>query len=189
MAGRLTDRGLERAARVLDVEVAALRAVVAVESAGQGFLPDGRPKILFESHIFSRRTGARFDRSHPELSTPMPARQFYARDQYLRLYQAVQLDADAAIQSCSWGLFQIMGFNYQACGEASLHGFVLAMNHNEDAHLNLAANLIAERGWDRPLRRRQWDEFARQYNGPAFKENRYDEKLAAAYQRYAQGGA
>lgn len=187
MAGRITTWGLRTAALALDVSVPALQAVVEVESAGSGFLPDGRPKILFESHIFSRLTGSRFDKSHPTLSTAAPARQYYRLDQYLRLYAALQLDADAAVQSCSWGLFQIMGFNHAACGEKSLYGFVLAMHHNEDAHLQLFVQFVRDRGLARHLRTRSWAEFAHGYNGPGFKENRYDEKLAAAYARHAQG--
>jgi len=34
------------------------------------------------------------------------------------------------------------------------------------------------------LKNKNWAEFARRYNGPAFKKNRYDEKIAAAYQQY-----
>jgi len=43
----------EKAANMLDVEVAAIRAVHQVEAGGRsGFLPDGRPMILFEGHSF-----------------------------------------------------------------------------------------------------------------------------------------
>ena len=43
-------------AQALNVEVAALRAVAAVESAGNGLLPEPSdvPKILFEGHAFHR---------------------------------------------------------------------------------------------------------------------------------------
>lgn len=34
------------------------------------------------------------------------------------------------------------------------------------------------------LQAKDWAEFARRYNGPAYKENRYDEKLAKAYQKF-----
>ena len=45
----LDDAAIASAANKLGCEVAAVRAVVDVESGG-GFLPDGRPKILFERH-------------------------------------------------------------------------------------------------------------------------------------------
>jgi len=43
-----------RAADLLGVDVATIRAVCDVETSGSGFLPDGRPKILFEGHVFWR---------------------------------------------------------------------------------------------------------------------------------------
>ena len=48
----LDEDDIAEAAKKLDCEVAAVRAVVDVESRG-GFLADGRPKILFERHYFS----------------------------------------------------------------------------------------------------------------------------------------
>ena len=39
-------------AKALNVEVAVIKAVAEVESRGDGFLADGKPKILFKPHIF-----------------------------------------------------------------------------------------------------------------------------------------
>jgi hypothetical protein len=41
-----------------------------VETSGSGFLPDRRPKILFERYVFSEETGHRFDVSEFDLSDP-----------------------------------------------------------------------------------------------------------------------
>jgi hypothetical protein len=41
-----------RAAMLIGAPPCAVQAVIAVESSGSGFLPDGRVKILFEGHIF-----------------------------------------------------------------------------------------------------------------------------------------
>ena len=187
MAGVRTQAGIERAATRLGCEAAAIQAVIDVESSGAGFLLDGRPKVLFESHVFSRLTGGIYDRSHPMLSTQKPMRTLYSMEQYDRLYGALQLDAGSAVQSASWGLMQIMGFNWKACGEKSLHGFLLAMHHNEDAHLALFAEFVAERGLHHDLQRKNWAAFARGYNGPGYAANDYDSKLARAYARHANG--
>lgn len=183
MAGSLTDAGILRAAERLGCEPAAIKAVIAVESGGSGFLGDGRPRILFEAHVFSRETGGKFDRSHPKLSTPRWDRGLYqgGAAEYGRLYAAAQLDGGAAIRASSWGLFQIMGFNWHACGEASLHGFVLAMHHNEDAQLALFARFIESEGMAQALRARDWAAFARKYNGPEYARNHYHTKLERAY--------
>ena len=189
MAGRLSDAGILHAARRLGCELAAIRAVIEVESGGAGFLSDGRPKILFEAHIFSRETGGKYDRSHPTLSSKVWNRAFYkgGTAEYARLYQALQLDAEAALKACSWGMFQVMGFNWRACGERSLHGFILAMHHNEDAHLALFTGFIESEGLAPALRSRDWPAFARKYNGPSYAQNHYHTRLEEAYRKHAQG--
>lgn len=49
----ITETAFDRAAMLLDCEAAALKAVQKVETGGKGgFLPSGRPTILFEGHIF-----------------------------------------------------------------------------------------------------------------------------------------
>ena len=48
----LSDADIEEFAARYDLEEAVVRAVLQVESDGKGFLKDGRPKILFEGHIF-----------------------------------------------------------------------------------------------------------------------------------------
>lgn len=183
MSGRLTHAGIARVANRIGCEEAAIRAVIAVESNGGGFLADARPRILFEAHIFSRETGGAFDRTHPKLSSKSWNRDLYVGGvgEYYRLYQAAQLHGEAAVKACSWGLMQIMGFNWQACGEKSLTGFLLAMHNNEDAHLALFSEFVSSQGIAGDLRRRDWAAFARKYNGPGYAANAYDKKLAAAY--------
>src|SRR6185503_15448815 len=94
-----------------------LRAVAEVESSGEGFLapPSDRPKILFEGHAFHRLTGGRYSGEHPDISYPQWSRRKYADSpagEWHRFEAACRLDRLAALQSASWGLFQIMGFNY-----------------------------------------------------------------------------
>jgi hypothetical protein len=54
----LSDTDINATAANLNCEVAVVEAVCDVESGGGGFLPDGRPKILFEAHAFHNATGA-----------------------------------------------------------------------------------------------------------------------------------
>src|ERR1700722_20669783 len=70
LASPLSKDGFAAAASEVNADPIALWAVVTVETSGRGFLPDRRPYILFERHIFSKRTGGRFDASHPEISAP-----------------------------------------------------------------------------------------------------------------------
>lgn len=179
-----TPAAIARAAQKLGVDEATIRAVAEVESNGSGFLADGRPKILFERHIFSRLTNRRFDQAHPDISNPDPGDYDGGVAEYMRLYRAMQLDGDAAAMATSFGTFQTMGFNWAACGEKSLTGFLLAMHHDADAHLGLFVGFLLSQRLDEPLRRQDWAGFAAKYNGPSFARNHYDAKLVAAHDKW-----
>src|ERR1044071_2977670 len=66
----LNEDDYKQAAELLHCGIDAIKAVAQVESAGGGFLPDGRPKILFERHKFHQFTGGAFAAKHPDLSNP-----------------------------------------------------------------------------------------------------------------------
>jgi hypothetical protein len=57
----LSEEGISGAAQSLSVNAQEIWAVLFVETSGCGFLPDRRPQILFERHIFHRLTKGRFD--------------------------------------------------------------------------------------------------------------------------------
>lgn len=182
MAGKLTAEGIARAASVIGCDVPALRAVLQVEALGAGFLEDGRPKILFERHVFHRLTQGAFDAILPRVSDPKPGGYEKPNGEYLKLYLAAQLDQEAAVQSASWGIGQIMGFNWKACGERSVIGFLLAVHHSEDTQLALMAQFIkSDTRMALALRQHDWAAFAARYNGPAYAKNAYDIKLAKAF--------
>ncbi len=171
---------IARAARRLDCAQAAVRAVVAVESRG-GFDAQGRPALLFERHYFHRLTQGRFSAIAPAISQPRAGGYGPARLQYHRLAQALELDREAALRSASWGAFQIMGDNHALCGHRDVTAFVAALCEDEGAHLDAFVSFVLASGLAPALRRRDWAGFARGYNGPAYRRNRYDEKLARAY--------
>lgn len=183
---KLTDADYARAAQLLGCAPAAIRAVAAVESSGDGFLTDGRPKVLFEAHIFSRLTGHAFDESHPDISSLRWNKALYkgGAAEHDRLEQASRLNRDAALQSCSWGKFQLMGFNFGRCGFTTLPDFVTAMSRSEGEHLTAFCYFVKSMGLDDELRNKDWAGFARGFNGAGFAENRYDELLATAFDHF-----
>jgi hypothetical protein len=192
----LTDADFERAAKALNVEKAAIRAVAEVESAGGGILPDGRPEILYEAHIFHRATGGKHasatDSKGKKLSNASWDRSLYGATgawQHSRYEAARKLDADAANKACSWGMFQILGDNHKVCGFDSSQAFVDAMwTGGAPAHLDAFVAFIKGNKLDAPLRKLDWKAFARGYNGPAYAANKYDTKMAAAYARWKAKG-
>jgi hypothetical protein len=185
----LTDKDYADIAALLKVDVATVKAVTLVESAGGGFLPDGRLKILFEPHIFHRQTHGRWDREYPHLSYRRWGSRPYGgmRAQWPKLEAAMKLDGVGALRSASYGLFQICGFNHRQCGFPTVTKFFESLKTGEAAHLAAFAEYIRFVGLDDELRRREWAAFAYRYNGPSFRRNRYDAKLAAAYARFRGG--
>lgn len=183
-----SDEAIEQAAKNLRCQVAAVRAVIDVESRG-GFQSDGRPKILFERHYFHRLTGGRFSAAHPNISHPRWGGYGRSSAQYDRLHAAIKLDRDAALRSASWGAFQIMGDNFKVAGFSNVEDFVAAMVEGEDRHLEAFVSFVKKNHIDDELRRLDWAGFARRYNGPAYRKNKYDTKLAAAFALHSEGGS
>jgi len=182
----MTSFGINAAAQALEVEPAVVRAVAEVESRGSGFLPDGRPVILFEGHQFSKRTGGVYDPTYPTISYPRWTKAHYlggARE-YERFDIARHLNELAAMQSTSWGAFQIMGFNADACGYGNVRMFVDAMHESADKHLAAFVEFVKSQGLAGHLRLKAWVEFARGYNGSG-QVPYYAGKLAAAYAKHA----
>jgi hypothetical protein len=177
----LSRDGVAAAADLVGGDVNALWAVITVETMGCGFLPDRRPRILFERHIFSSRTNRRFDASHPHISGLPGNYGPGGTHQYGRLLAAISCDRRAALESASWGLGQIMGFNAESAGFREVEDMVQRMLRHEDEQILGMARFMRARGMHSALLRRDWGAFARSYNGPNFAINRYDQKLAAAY--------
>lgn len=176
-----------------ELEPCILHAVVMVESAGTGFLPDGRPKILFEGHIFWRelqKAGLEpvlFANRHPDIVFQKWDRRHYQGGvkEYDRLERARQIHDSAAGNAASWGAFQLMGFNHKACGYATVAEFVNAMNAGFKEQLDAAVTFMANNGMLPYLQNKDWAGFAKRYNGPGYAQNRYDEKLRAVYEKCA----
>lgn len=192
---KLTDEDFDLLAQLLDCEPAALKAVQEVETGGRGgFFAPGKPAILFEGHIFWSQLKKRgiapeqFAADNGNILYPKWEKGHYkgGMGEYDRLEQARKLHREAADASASWGMFQIMGFNYASCGEKSVESFVKAMCESERKQLILSGRFIRQAGMLAALQSKNWAEFAKRYNGPAYAQNKYDEKLAKAYAKYAK---
>ena len=194
-SGRLIDEDFTQVAELLGCEPAALKAVQQVETGGRGgFFSPGRPAILFEGHIFWTQLKKRgsnpedYVKGNENILYPKWEKGHYKGGigEYDRLEQARKINREAADASASWGMFQIMGFNYAACGEESIESFVRSMCESEFKQLLLTANFIKKNSQMlQALQARDWAVFAKCYNGPAYAQNRYDVKFEAAYQKYS----
>lgn len=189
MDKKLTEAAFNRAAVTLSVDVAAIKAVTEVESKGSGFMASGEPVILFERHVFYKLlklVRRDTDGLPPDLVNSVPGGYGVYSIQHDKLKRAVEIDRDCALQSCSWGLFQIMGYHWKTLGYTSLQEFINAMYTDEGAHLDAFVRFIrANPAMHNALRNHDWAKFARLYNGPAYEKNKYDLKLLHAHARYA----
>jgi len=185
VGARMAESDYQRAATSLACEVAAIKAVAAVESAGDGFFTSGRPKILFEAHVFSKRTHHKYDKAFPDISSAKWNRSLYkgGEKEYDRLLKAMIVDRAAGLSSASWGRFQIMGFNHAAAGVPTLEAFITAMFTSEGAQLDAVVAFLKSTHLDNALKNKDWKKFAAGYNGPGYAEHQYDVKLKAAYER------
>ena len=185
----LTEADFKKAAEKLGCEVACIKAVNEVESGKSGFFANGKPKILFEAHIFSKQTQHKYDKTDPDISSPHWNKALYAggEKEYPRLEKAMALDRTAALKSASWGRFQIMGFNHAAAGFATVDAYVEAMYRSEGAQLDAFVAFLIHSKLVAPLKEKRWADFARGYNGSGYAANQYDVKLKAAYEKHAKG--
>lgn len=183
----IVDEDWARAARELNCEEAAVRAVGAVESHAGPFTAAGLPTIRFESHHFNRLSHRRFHAAHPDLTAAYGSagyRRTVARDQWVVLREAFALDREAAVQAASWGQFQVMGFNYRICGWTQVRQFVDSMYYSAGQHVRAFVGYCRSTGAGRALRSRDWTAFALAYNGPNFRDNNYATRAENNYRRF-----
>lgn len=176
----------QTAADRIGVEGAAVKAIAEVESSGHGFR-DGLPIIRLEAHWFGRLTGYRFNDSHPHISCRAWTPSLAARNQgeaWQQFDEAAALDESAAIQSTSWGAWQLMGFHWRTLGYDSPQAMREAMGTDAGQLDAFVRFVTVDPVLVDALRRHDWPAFAARYNGPGQVE-RYAGLMAAAYERNA----
>ena len=195
---------LTAAAARLGVELAAIIAVNEVESLGAGFLDNGKPKILYERHIMYRQLAKPrtpeddevallahandLAASQPNLVNPSAGGYAGGTAEHQRLAHARLIDDTCALESASWGAFQIMGFHAIRLGYSSVQDFAARMAKDENEQFEAFVRFLeADPALLKALKSKKWAAFAKGYNGPDYQRNLYDIKLERAYQRHAAG--
>lgn len=188
-AAILTKQGFDDVLRRLDVDDASLWALLTVETRGFGYLPDRRPKILYERHIFHNRTNGRFSAANSDISSSNSGGYLGGAAEYARLDRAIKLDRDVALKSASWGLAQIMGFNASQLGYMGVETMIASFLEGEDFQLDGARRFITGNPTlESAFKKKKWATVAFFYNGKNFAKNGYDVKLERFHQLYAIKG-
>ncbi len=197
----LTKTDFINAGAELQCNPAMIKALAMKETNGSAYLPDGRPKILFERHQFYKRlpiirkpgqTQAQMTAlrnqafaNDPDICNPKRGGYRGGAAEYERLARARKYSDTAALESASWGQFQIMGFNAVAIGYSSVQEFVRCMEQGIDQHLiSLVRFCKATPKVLKGLRQQNFQLVAEGYNGPAYRENNYDTDLAKYFDRF-----
>jgi len=184
---RLADVDLPRVGALIGVGEDEIHAIIDVESSGSGFDKLGRPKMLFEPHVFWRHLGAGAKRTKAA-SLGIAYEKWrpgnYPSDSYPRLAQALDIDVEAALMSASWGLTQILGENHAELGYLTAADMVAAFCGGEAAQLAGTVALIKSKGLSGKLKAHDWAAVARGWNGAGYAANHYDDKLAAAFAKW-----
>lgn len=198
LKGKIVDIVMEAADRFA-LPRAALLAVVEVESNGVALEMDGRtPRLLFERHVFHRELKARAPHKlkiavEMGLAIPKWSRDTQYKDQgasadrLALIGRARTVDVECANRSCSWGLGQTMGFLAEELGYRDATAMVAQMTERGlRGQVAMMCLEIQSKRLEDALALEDWAKFARAYNGPAYAQNRYDTKLAAAHRRWTR---
>lgn len=193
---KLSDKDIAEAADSLGVDKAAIRAVIEIEAGTthRGLLEEGVPVVNFSLNKFQKLASKRgvdmmkAEKSHPEVFARPNVSKYgsYGNAQFQRLKGALAIDSVAAVESAFWGMFQIGGFNWKRCGCNSISEFVDRICDSEREQLALFIRFIENIGLKDSIRKKDWNSFARVYNGPAYRKRGYHRKLAAAYNKFKE---
>lgn len=189
--GSITRADIVRVASMIGCSVQAFQAILAVETSGSGMLPSKRPKILFEALYFHDFTDGKYDRLHPNISSPRWDRTLYkgGEPEWGRFELALKLDKRRyAIGSASWGLGQIMGshsfesdLGFTGSDDEKAEQFYKLNCSGEAGQLEIMGRFIlADPRLCAALKNHKWAKVAEIYNGTGAIEE-YSKKLADAF--------
>lgn len=178
---------LKSEAARIGVDYPVLRAVVEAESSGKAFAPDGKIVLRFEPHVFARLTAQKKlglkGRPTPEqtrangaivllpgmkeaTSTDARNRTGGQASEWEAYGRASAIDHELAAQSASWGLGQIMGFNFKATGHANAVAMVAAFSASAENQIKGMVNFInSNKNMVAALKSKDLPAFVAIYNG------------------------
>jgi hypothetical protein len=190
---KISESDWQKLAERLGCEVNVLKAIKQVETGSTGpFDLSDRPTILFEAHLFWKnlvklgKNPNSYVTSHRGILSKSWNRSLYKGGirEWDRLQEAWGISPLAAIRSASYGFPQILGQNFK-----DSMGFVADCYMSEVKQLEFFGRFLEGNGFSLCLRSKNWQGIAKRYNGAGYAANKYDQKLAAAYQKLNAGNA
>jgi hypothetical protein len=186
----------------LDCEPASVVALATVE-VGQIPVMHGLPVIRFETHVMSRRTvepvelekvirnvegdWTAWDRRaqwYRGSAGWMPVHTGSQFSEWAALASASEVDPEAALESASWGVFQLMGYHWEEMGLPSVQAFVARNMRGPEVQIRLLGRYLR---WAQDgaileaLQAKDWEQLTILYNGPG-QVDYYRRALAIRYE-------
>lgn len=187
---KLSDEDFRIVAEELDVEIAAIKAVVLIEAGKsmKGFFAPGVPVINFDRSMYNRYARCAANKKGVKGEKVPAGLSGYALREWTQLINARRKNAEGAYMGTFWGMFQIGGFNYRLCGCPDVNEFVRIMSESEFSQLELFAKFITNTGMLADLKAKNWAGFARKFNGASYARRGYHTRMAAAYRKFKAEG-
>ena len=180
-------------AKKLKLKVSRIRALVHVEAGKSGFWADGNMKLLYEGHIAYRETSgterAKLVKAGLAWRSWGDVKYGKATTSRDRLRRALQISGAKAFRWASYGLPQIMGFNAEMLSYDDAKVMFDTFLQGEAEQLDGMMRFITVRKLLVPLRNGNWPVVAEGYNGPGYRKNQYDTRLAQADAMFSKADA
>ncbi len=177
---------IEALANDIGVEVAALHAIAAVEVGAIQSVDDGLPTIRFEVHVCLKRTlkdmssVIKLENSPPLDAWNKDAQWYYSQSRWVRVHSGAQsdewaaltaaskVDGEAALESASYGVGQLMGFHWLLLGCESPQAMVAEATEGVPAQLDQWGRFLTNEQDGKlitAMNEHDWEGFTRIYNG------------------------
>lgn len=175
----------------IGVEKEALLAFIKVESGGKGFNSDGKLIIQFEPIWFRRKAPYAPSGLWSVNKVDVQSKE------WLAFNDAFRIDKNAAMESTSIGLGQVMGFHYKRLSYRTVGDMWDDAKKGEDRQIFQMAEFIrTDQRLLNALKNKNWHLVATYYNGAGYmniarKYGRepYNISMEKAYRNYKRAGA
>lgn len=146
-----------------------LRAILLKESNARGFNQDGTIKKRFEKHIFNSFLA---QKQHDKKNKFLPG--------LSNAWIGIHTEGELRDMATSWGIAQIMGWQYNLLGFGNIGEMIQNYNQNQMNQI-LSFLIFCERYREgqllKAIQERDYPRIALLYNGAGYKENNYDVDL------------
>jgi len=190
----ITDEELVQLAKEFDIDLKILKAIIKVESGGFGFAEDGKIIIQFEPSWFKRKAAKEYA-DYLKLKTyksKVPIMNYWdtalnkavsnQRNEWFAFNAAFKINSDAAMQSTSIGMMQIMGFHYAELGFKTVGEMWDFAKLSEKNQIELALRFIRDNAsLYKAVKSHDFKEIAFSYNGKNYPKFNYDKRLENAF--------